>query len=163
LVDHNVDVGVGRRSSNAGDDNYDHGGGPTVASPANCCITAAKTATKADCSSAIHDAEQVDVGDVEDVAPTATAVEVQSSSAGIASMPASISTATSATSKSIDHTISNIAWPSTSFLLQYARERVPFEVLSTIRGDGDAQEKRIFIPVKRHASAIGPTKVRFYA
>jgi hypothetical protein len=152
---------VGRRSSNAGDDNYDHGGGPTVASPANCCITAAETATKVDCSSAIHDAEQVDVGDVEYVAPTATAVEVQSCSAYIASMTASIST--SVTSKSIDHTISNIAWPSTSFLLQYARERVPFEVLSTIRGDGDAQEKRIFIPVKRHASAIGPTKVRFYA
>ncbi len=153
LADHKDDADVGGRSYNAGDDNYG-------------CITAAETATKADCSSAIDidDAEQVDVGDVEDVAPTAAAeVKVQSSSADIiASVPTSIST--SGTSKSIDHTISNIARPSTSFLLQYAREKVPFEVPSIIQGDvDDAEEKRLFIPVKRHASAIGPTKVRFYA
>lgn len=50
----------------------------------------------------------------------------------------------------------NIAGPSMDFLSKYAK-KVPWKVPSTIQVKDE--EKKLFIPVKRHASATGPTKV----
>ena len=51
----------------------------------------------------------------------------------------------------------NIAAPSISFVSQHANKS-PWKVSSTIQVDGE--EKKLFIPVKRHASTTGPTEVR---
>lgn len=112
--------------------------------------------------------EQVDDGDGDgnngkdiqskvknDVVPTSSAAEVQHSSVALALL------SPAAASSSTINRMPNIAMPSSSFLVQYMREKVPFQLPSTSRGD-DAQEKRLFIPVKRHISATGPTKVRTY-
>lgn len=86
------------------------------------------------------------------VAVVASAAEIQSPSLEVASTTISTLTPT-------DHRTSNIARPSKHFLTLYTKEKIPFDIPSTIRGD-DVEEKKLFIPVKHHASAIGPTKVR---
>jgi hypothetical protein len=91
------------------------------------------------------------------VSTSALAAENQSSSVSGASM------STPSTTKTPHHRISNIARPSASFLLQYSRNKVPFQLPSTVLvGEDTKQEKRLFIPVKRHVSATGPSKVRLF-
>lgn len=94
----------------------------------------------------------------DDIVPTsALAAENQSSSVAGASM------STSSTTTTLHHRISNIARPSASFLLQYSRNKVPFQLPSTVLvGEDTKEEKRLFIPVKRHVSATGPSKVRLF-
>lgn len=162
-----MDAGVVEACSNDGDVDDDQTGGSRIASPLNGCTTAPDTVADGDYSfttddndTAIAAAEQVDVGDGNgngDVVPTASvaAAVAQSSSLAAASI------ISSSTKKSFGHRMSNIALPSASFLLQYTRENIPFQLPSTVQGD-DTEEKRLFIPVKRHVSAIGPTKVRSY-
>jgi len=50
----------------------------------------------------------------------------------------------------------NIARPTYEFLSQYSKNRKPWKISSTIQVDNE--EKKIFIPVKRHSSTVGPTE-----
>ena len=50
----------------------------------------------------------------------------------------------------------NIARPTHAFLSHYAKNRQPWKISSTMQVDNE--EKKIFIPVKRHSSTIGPTE-----
>ncbi|KAL7525815.1 hypothetical protein ACHAXR_003975 [Thalassiosira sp. AJA248-18] len=55
----------------------------------------------------------------------------------------------------LDRKISNVAGLSTAFLSQYAK-KVSWKASSSVQKNDE--EKKLFIPVKRHVSAIGPTK-----
>jgi len=50
----------------------------------------------------------------------------------------------------------NIARPTQAFLSQYSKNREPWKILSTMQVDNE--EKKVFIPVKRHSSTVGPTE-----
>ncbi|KAL7527319.1 hypothetical protein ACHAWF_002133 [Thalassiosira exigua] len=50
----------------------------------------------------------------------------------------------------------NIAGPSITFLSSHSTSKVPWQVASKIKVNGE--EKKLFIPVERHSSAKGPTK-----
>ena len=50
----------------------------------------------------------------------------------------------------------NIARPTEAFLSQYSKNREPWKVSSTIQVNNE--ERKIFIPVKRHSSTVGPTE-----
>jgi len=49
----------------------------------------------------------------------------------------------------------NIARPTHAFLSQYSKNREPWKISSTMQVDNE--KKKIFIPVKRHSSTVGPT------
>ena len=64
-------------------------------------------------------------------------------------------------SLSTDHSRNNIAKLSKSYVDALLKEpRQPWKVATTVKDDDDngAGEKKLFIPVQRHPSAIGPTK-----
>jgi len=69
---------------------------------------------------------------------------------------ASASEDTGPSEKDTLNDIPNIAKPSASFVSQYAKEKVPWKMPSTVEVDN--KEKKLFIAVKRHASSKGPTK-----
>mmetsp|Transcript_36164 Transcript_36164/g.77997 ORF Transcript_36164/g.77997 Transcript_36164/m.77997 type:complete len:660 (+) Transcript_36164:233-2212(+) len=55
-----------------------------------------------------------------------------------------------------DNEIPNIAGPSFEFLSRYGKDQVPWKIPSTVKVNDE--EKKLFISVKRHSSATGPTK-----
>lgn len=52
--------------------------------------------------------------------------------------------------------IPNIAGPTFDFISQYGKDKVPWKIPSTVKVNDE--EKKLFISVKRHSSATGPTK-----
>ena len=61
-----------------------------------------------------------------------------------------------ATNPNIHEKLPNIARPSLDFISQYTKEKDEWKIPTTIQTDNE--EKKLFIPVKRHSSAKGPTK-----